>query len=125
MNRMTGPYAPLYWFMIACNVVIPQVLWSKRVRSNALALWGISIVVNIGMWLERFVIVITSLAQDFLPSSWHLFTPTIWDWATYLGTLGLFFFLFLLFVRFVPVISMFETKELLAKLRHGKSGASH
>jgi molybdopterin-containing oxidoreductase family membrane subunit len=112
-NRMTGPYWWAYWTLILCNVVTPQALWFKRVRTTVPLLFAISIVVNIGMWLERFVIVVTSLHRDFLPSSWGRFSPTVWDWATYIGTLGLFVTLLLLFLRFLPMISIFEMRTLL------------
>jgi molybdopterin-containing oxidoreductase family membrane subunit len=116
-NRMTGPYAPFYWALILCNVVTPQFLWSKRIRTNPLILWFISIVVNIGMWLERFVIVITSLHRDFLPSSWSMYWPTIWDWAVYIGTIGLFMTCIFLFVRVLPMITIFELRMLLPGAR--------
>ena len=116
-NRMTGPYAPFYYCLIFCNVITPQFLWSKRIRTNPLILWCISIVVNIGMWLERFVIVITSLHRDFLPSSWSMYWPTIWDWAVYIGTLGLFMTCIFLFVRVLPMITIFELRMLLPGAR--------
>jgi len=112
-NRMSGPYAPAYWALLTCNVLVPQALWLRKVRSNVLALFLIAIVVNVGMWLERFVIVITSLHRDFLPSSWGMYAPTVWDWGLLLGTLGLFFFLLLLFIRFLPMISIFEMRTLV------------
>lgn len=112
-NRITGPYAPAYWALILCNVIAPQVLWFRRVRTNVPALFVISLVVNIGMWLERFVIVVTSLHRDFLPSSWGMYQPTFWDWATYLGTIGLFVALLFLFLRFLPMISIFEMRTIL------------
>jgi len=111
-NRMTGPYAPLYWMLIFCNGFTPQLLWFKSIRNNLVVLFIISLVVNVGMWLERFVIVVTSLHRDFLPSSWDMYYPTIWDWIIYLGTIGLFLTLFFLFLRFVPMIAMFEMKHL-------------
>jgi len=116
-NRMTGPYAPFYYVLILCNVITPQFLWSKRIRTNPLILWCISIVVNIGMWLERFVIVITSLHRDFLPSSWSMYWPTIWDWAIYTGTLGFFMTCIFLFVRVLPMITIFELRMLLPGAR--------
>jgi len=116
LNRMLGPYAPLYWVMIGCNVGLPQLLWSGAVRRTPWLLFLISIGVNVGMWLERYVIIITSLHRDFLPSSWGLYQGTIWDWATYLGTLGMFLFLFMLFVRFLPMISMSEMRKLAVEL---------
>ena len=112
-NRMKGPYAPFYWALIACNVVIPQLLWSRRVRRNLLLLFIISIIVNIGMWLERFIIVVTSLHRDYLPSSWGMYKPTFWDWSTYFGTIGLFLTLLFLFIRFLPVISIAEIRMIL------------
>jgi Ni/Fe-hydrogenase subunit HybB-like protein len=116
-NRMTGPYAPFYYCLIFCNVITPQFLWSKRIRTSPGILWCISIVVNIGMWLERFVIVVTSLHRDFLPSSWSMYWPTIWDWAVYLGTLGLFMTCIFLFVRVLPMITIFELRMLLPGAR--------
>jgi Ni/Fe-hydrogenase subunit HybB-like protein len=112
-NRMSGPYAWSYWLLIACNVVIPQVLWAKRARGNVLLLFGVALVVLFGMWLERFVIVVTSLERDFLPSSWGMYSPTFWDWATLFGSLGLFFCLLFLFLRLLPAISMSEMRELV------------
>jgi len=112
-NRMFGPYGWSYWLLILCNIVIPQLLWSRKIRQNVVILFVISIVINIGMWLERFVIIVTSLARDFLPSSWEMYAPTLWDFGMYTGTLGLFFTLFFLFIRFLPVISIAEMQELL------------
>jgi len=114
LNRMTGPYAPHYWSLITCNVLIPQLLWLRNVRQNTIALFAISIVVNIGMWLERFIIVVTSLHRDFLPSSWGMYSPTFWEWSLYLGSIGLFLTLLFLFVRFLPAISIFEMQTLVA-----------
>ena len=116
-NRMTGPYWWAYTLLILCNVVSPQFLWFKKVRTNVVALFALSIVVNIGMWLERFVIVVTSLHRDFLPSSWGRFSPTFWDLSTYIGTIGLFLMLLLLFLRFLPAISIFEMRSLLPAAR--------
>ena len=112
-NRITGPYWWSYAALIFCNGLVPQLLWSKKIRSNTIILFIISIIVNIGMWLERFVIIVTSLHRDFLPSSWAMFYPTIWDWATYIGTLGLFGCLMFIFIRVMPMISIFEIKHLL------------
>jgi molybdopterin-containing oxidoreductase family membrane subunit len=112
-NRMTGPYWWAYSLLMFCNVVTPQTLWFKRVRSSVPALFVISLIVNVGMWLERFVIIVTSLHRDFLPSSWGRFAPTFWDWSTYIGTLGLFLTLLFLFLRFLPMISIFEMRTLL------------
>lgn len=113
INRMFGRYAVAYWALLACNVVIPQLLWIKPLRRNLVVLFVMSLVVNTGMWLERFIIVVTSLQRDYLPSSWGSYMPTVWDWATFLGTLGLFFSLLFLFCRFLPMISIFEMRTLL------------
>jgi molybdopterin-containing oxidoreductase family membrane subunit len=113
VNRMRGPYAPMYWALILCNGVVPQLLWSKRMRRNLLVLFGVSMVVNVGMWLERYVIIVTSLHRDFLPSSWGSYSGTVWDWATFIGTIGLFLTLLFLFIRVLPMISIFEMRTLL------------
>jgi molybdopterin-containing oxidoreductase family membrane subunit len=113
MNRMTGPYAFFYWLLIACNIVIPQVLWSRRVRNSVPILFVVALVVNVGMWLERFVIVVVSLHRDYIPSAWGTYMPTRWDWATYVGTIGLFLTLFYLFIRFLPMISIVEMRSLV------------
>jgi len=112
-NRMHGPYAPYYWALIFCNGLTPQFLWFKKIRGNLLLLWLIAIVVSIGMWLERFVIVVTSLHRDFLPSSWGMYQPSQWDWAMFIGTIGFFFALLFLFIRFLPMISIFEMRTIL------------
>jgi Ni/Fe-hydrogenase subunit HybB-like protein len=113
INRMTGPYWFFYWMLIACNIVIPQLMWLRSVRNNVAILFVISLIVNVGMWLERFVIVVISLHRDFLPSSWGMYYPTRWDWATYVGTIGLFLTLLFLFIRFLPVISIYEMRTLV------------
>jgi len=113
MNRLRGPYAPLYWALILCNSLVPQVLWFRRARRNVALLFVVALVVNVGMWLERFIIVVTSLHRDFLPSSWGMYYPTRWDWATFIGTMGLFASLFLLFIRFLPMISISEMRMIL------------
>lgn len=110
MNRMTGPYAWAFWTMFACNVVSPHFMWFKKLRTNVYVLFAISIVVNIGMWFERFVIVVTSLHRDYLPSSWDMFIPTWVDWSIMVGSFGLFFTFFLLFVRTLPSIAVAEVK---------------
>jgi molybdopterin-containing oxidoreductase family membrane subunit len=115
LNRWTGPYAPVYWALILINIVIPQALWLKRVRDNVMMLWLIAMAVNIGMWLERFVIVVTSLHRDFMPSAWSMYYPTVWDWSTFAGTIGLFLALLFLFLRFLPMISIFEMRTLVPK----------
>jgi len=113
VNRMRGPYAPVYWSLMLCNIVAPQFLWFKRVRSSPPALWVIALIVSIGMWLERFVIIVVSLHRDFLPSSWGMYRPTVWDFTTFLGTIGLFLALTFLFIRFLPMISIFEMRTLV------------
>ena len=113
INRITGPYGWTYALLILCNGLVPQLLWSKKVRVNPWVLFAISIIVNVGMWLERFVIVVTSLHRDFLPSSWDMYAPTIWDWSIYIGTIGVFLFLMFMFIRVMPMISIFELKHLL------------
>jgi Ni/Fe-hydrogenase subunit HybB-like protein len=117
-NRMFGPYWWSYWSLILCNGLIPQLLWWKHIRTNVWALFTISIFVSIGMWLERFVIIVTSLSQEFLPAMWAVYTPTIVDWMIYIGTMGFFCLLFLLFARLLPVISIAEMRELI--LHHGR-----
>jgi molybdopterin-containing oxidoreductase family membrane subunit len=122
-NRMTGPYAPFYWTLIFCNGLTPQLLWNKRIRTSPIPLFMIAMVVNVGMWLERFVIVVTSLHRDFLPSSWGMYWPTRWDLMTFFGTIGLFVTLFFLFIRVLPMISIFEMRTMVpdAKVRGGKA----
>lgn len=117
-NRMTGPYAAAYWSLIACNVAVPQLLWSKAVRTNPYLLFAIALIVNIGMWLERFIIVVTSLHRDFLPSSWGMYAPSFWDWSLFAGTIGLFAALLFLFIRMLPMISIFEMRELVHEGDH-------
>jgi molybdopterin-containing oxidoreductase family membrane subunit len=113
LNRFTGPYAWVYWLLIVCNVMAPQALWFARVRSSVPALFTVAMFVNVGMWLERFIIVVTSLHRDYLPSSWAMYYPTMWDWATYVGSIGLFLTLLFLFIRFLPMISIFEMRTML------------
>jgi molybdopterin-containing oxidoreductase family membrane subunit len=124
-NRMLGPLAWSYWCLILFNVLIPQLLWIRKVRQNTLALFCTSLVVLLGMWLERFVIVVTSLHRDFLPSSWGMYTATRWDYAIYVGTLGLFFCAMFLFVRLMPMITIFEMRMLLPQSRVTSSEAAH
>jgi molybdopterin-containing oxidoreductase family membrane subunit len=116
LNRMQGPYAHLYWILIFCNLLVPQVLWFSRVRSNVIALFVIALIVNVGMWLERYIIVVTSLHRDFMPSAWGMYAGSFWDWATFIGSIGLFLALLFLFLRFLPMISIFEVRELLAEM---------
>ena len=113
VNRAMGPDAAAYWMLILCNVLIPQLLWFRAVRRNVPLLFIISIVINVGMWLERFVIIVISLHRDFLPSAWEMYYPTVWDFATFIGSIGLFLTLLFLFIRFLPVISIFELRELV------------
>ena len=114
-NRELGPYWFIYTIVLLCNVIIPQALWSRRVRRNVAALFALAIIVNVGMWTERFMIVVVSLHRDFTPSAWGLYIPTRWDWAVLVGSLGLFAACFYLFVRYLPAISIFETRRELAE----------
>jgi Ni/Fe-hydrogenase subunit HybB-like protein len=116
-NRMFGPMGWSYWVLITCNIALPQLMWSRRFRLNITAMFIMSLIVNTGMWFERFVIVVTSLSRDYLPSSWGTYRATRWDYATYAGTLGLFTFLFFLFVRFVPMIPMSELRMMLPQAK--------
>jgi molybdopterin-containing oxidoreductase family membrane subunit len=113
INRALGPYAWSYWALIACNIVTPQFLWSRRVRQSVPALFVVAVIVNVGMWLERFVIVIISLHRDFLPSAWRMYYPTAWDFTHLVGSIGLFFTLLFLFIRVLPMISIFELRALV------------
>jgi molybdopterin-containing oxidoreductase family membrane subunit len=121
-NRMFGQYGWSYWTLIAINIGMVQLLWFKKVRQNLGLLFVMSLFIGVGMWLERFVIVVTSLANDFVPSSWAHYSPTRWDYMLYAGTFGLFLTAFLLFLRFVPMISIFEVKTLLPQ---GRVEAKH
>jgi Ni/Fe-hydrogenase subunit HybB-like protein len=112
-NRATGPYWWAYWIMLTCNVLVPQVFWFERMRTSVPVMFVVSILINVGMWFERFVIIVTSLHRDYLPSSWGYFKPTIVDLGCFLGSLGLFFTLFALFIRWVPQVAMFEVKAIL------------
>ena len=111
-NRLIGfgQYALLSWTLFLCNAVVPQLLWFKKVRRSAAWLFGISALVLVGMWLERYIIIVTSLHRDYLPSSWGMFKPTFWDYATFFGSIGLFLVLFLLFIRLLPMISISEMR---------------
>ena len=120
-NRMTGPYAVLFWSLWLCNIVIPNLfLWIPKMRRNLTVLMFVSIVISIGMWLERFVIIPMSLHRDYLPGSWGMYYPTKWDFMMFGGTIGFFFFMMFLFIRFLPAINIFEMKDLLWKLQHTK-----
>jgi Ni/Fe-hydrogenase subunit HybB-like protein len=124
-TRQRGPYAPVYWLMMFCNVLVPQIFWWKRARANLAVVWVAALLVNVGMWTERFNIIVTSLTRDFLPSSWASYKPTIVDWSIYVGTLGFFGFLFLLFLRFIPSVSASEVKELRRELEHEAHAHEH
>lgn len=117
LNRLLGPYRWCYVGLWVCNILLPQLLWLRWTRSNVPVLFALSLVVNVGMWLERFIIVVVSLHRDFLPSSWDMFIPTFWDWSTYIGSIGLFGALLFLFVRLLPIISIFEMQELLKEAK--------
>ena len=119
-DRAFGPYGWIFWILMTLNCVLPQLLWSRRVRTNDIALFLVALSVNIGMWVERFVIVVQSLSHDFVPSNWELYRPTIWDLATLFGSIGLFLTLQFLFIRYVPMISMSESRELIAQRKEGK-----
>jgi molybdopterin-containing oxidoreductase family membrane subunit len=129
VNRATGPYWWAYWTMISCNVLSPQVFWFKKLRTSIPVMFVVSILINIGMWFERFVIIVTSLHRDFIPGSWGMYRPTLVDIFTYLGTLGLFFTAFLLFIRWVPMIAIAEVKAILPEAdphyEHEKHEAEH
>src|ERR1051326_2313240 len=112
-DRLLGFYGPVYWTVLACNIVVPQILWWRAARRSAWTLLAVSLVVNLGMWLERVMIVVQSMHHDFMPSAWGNFIPTAWDWITFFGSIAFFAFLFLLFVRALPAISIFEMRELV------------
>ena len=116
LARMSGPYAPAYWGMIFCNVLAPQLCWSRWVRHNAPMLVLVAVLVSVGMWLERYVIVVHGLSHGFLPAQYRLFFPTRWDWAMLLGSVGLFLWFFFLFVRFAPMVPMHELRRLAHEL---------
>jgi molybdopterin-containing oxidoreductase family membrane subunit len=113
INRMFGPYGWMYWLLILFNILIPQALWIRRVVTNVPALFLIAISVNIGMWLERYVIVVVSLSRDFMPSAWGMYSGTIVDYSVLAGSIGLFVCLMFLFIRVLPMISIFEMRELV------------
>ena len=115
INRAFGPYWWSYWIMITCNVVTPQLFWFRKLRTSPVAIFIISIFVNIGMWFERYVIIVTSLHRDFLPSSWAMYYPTWVEFGMLIGTFGLFFFMFFLFTKFLPVIAIAEVKMIYKK----------
>jgi Ni/Fe-hydrogenase subunit HybB-like protein len=118
-QRLHGPYSGYYFALILCNIVTPQLLWFQKVRTNVAALFVMSLVINLGMWLERFVIVVISLTRDFVPGAWGRYQPTFWDYSTFIGTMGLFVSLLFLFVRGLPAISIAEMRELVAHKSEG------
>jgi Ni/Fe-hydrogenase subunit HybB-like protein len=124
-NRMKGPYAWSYWSLILCNGLAPQILWWKKWRTHIPTLFAVSVIVSIGMWLERFVIIVTSLSFDYMPSAWAVYYPRFWDFAILTGTIGFFFLLFTLFARFLPVISIAEMRELVLHHGHSASFSEH
>ncbi|HEX6178339.1 MAG TPA: NrfD/PsrC family molybdoenzyme membrane anchor subunit [Thermoanaerobaculia bacterium] len=126
VNRATGPYAGMYIALWVCNGLAPQLMWFKRLRTSTFWLFVVAMFVNVGMWLERFVIIPTSLHRDFLPSSWGMYHGTVWDWGVFVGSIGLFFALLFLFMRFLPMISIFEMRTLLPEAQaHAKEGEAH
>jgi molybdopterin-containing oxidoreductase family membrane subunit len=127
LNRALGPYAWAYWTMVTCNVVVPQVFWFKRARTNLVVMFVVSLLVNVGMWFERFVIIVTSLSRDFVPSNWGYFSPTWVDILTMVGSFGLFFTFFLLFCRFLPILAISEIKAVMpqADPHHDHPRTSH
>jgi molybdopterin-containing oxidoreductase family membrane subunit len=116
-NRMFGPYGYMYWLLILCNVLVPQLLWIKKFRDNLMVVFLVSMFINVGMWLERFVIIVMSLNRDFLPSSWRMYSPSVFDFSMFFGTIGLFLTLMFLFLRFVPIIPIFEMKVMLPQAK--------
>ena len=121
-NRILGPYGHVYWCLLLCNFIAVQTLWSKKVRTSAIGLFIVAMFVNVGMWLERFVIVVTSLHRDFLPSSWDMYHGTFFDFSLFIGTIGLFLTLMFVFLRLMPMISIFEMKDLVHKTQDKKGG---
>ena len=118
-NRFSGPYSAMYWALILCNFIVPQLLWIHSFRRNTTVLFIVSMFINVGMWLERFVIIPMSLHRDFLPSSWGFYMPTIFDWGAFIGSIGFFTFMMFLFIRGLPMISIFEVRTLIKKPAQG------
>jgi molybdopterin-containing oxidoreductase family membrane subunit len=133
LNRAFGPYSWAYWLMVSCNLLVPQIFWFKKARTNPWIVVGVSLAVTVGMWFERFVIIVTSLTRTMLPSSWHYYMPTAWDAATLIGSFGLFLTLFVLFCRYLPIVAMAEVKGALPEAHaghaphadHGAKAADH
>jgi molybdopterin-containing oxidoreductase family membrane subunit len=115
INRAFGGYWPSFWLLFSCNVLTPQFLWFKKIRTSVPLLFVISLVIQVGMWTERYVIIVTSLHRDFMPSIWFKYHGTFWDWSTLIGSIGFFMFLFILFVRILPSVAMSELRELVHK----------
>jgi Ni/Fe-hydrogenase subunit HybB-like protein len=114
-NRAFGPYGWIFWALMVINVLVPQALWSKKIRTTPVALFFVALSVNVGMWVDHFIIIVVSLTRDFTPSAWGMYFPTFWDWATLFGSLGLFLMLIFLFIRFLPMIAISETRKLVAE----------
>ncbi len=119
-DRAFGQYGWVFWLLMTVNIIIPQLLWSRWVRTHELPLFLVALSANLGMWLERFVIVVQSLHHDFVPSNWAMYFPTVWDWATLFGSIGLFLTLQFLFIRYIPMISISESRELIAQRKEGR-----
>jgi molybdopterin-containing oxidoreductase family membrane subunit len=125
LSRFLG-LTPVRTALLLCNFLVPQMMWSKRLRRNLLAVFVAAMFINVGMWLERFVIIVTSLHRDFIPSSWEMYSPTMWDFMTFFGTIGLFITLMFVFVRVLPLISIFEVRTLLPEAHpKDREGGSH
>ncbi|MBO0725948.1 MAG: hypothetical protein J2P52_10140, partial [Blastocatellia bacterium] len=124
-NRIFGPYWMVFWSVMLLNVAVTQLLWSRRVRRSPAALFLVSLAINAGMWLERYMIVVTSLTRDFMPSAWGQYAATVWDYAVFVGTIGFFVTMMFLFVRFLPAISISEMRTLLpqAEVKEEEEGA--
>ena len=116
-NRLDGPYKHMYWALLFCNIIAPQALWFRKVRRNIPMLFVLAMIVNVGMWLERYVIVVVSLHRDFLPSSWGMYHGTFFDKATFIGSIGLFLALMFLFIRLLPMVSIFEMRAILPEAK--------
>jgi molybdopterin-containing oxidoreductase family membrane subunit len=125
INRALGPYAWAYWTMVSCNVIFPQLFWFKKIRRAIVPMFILGIIVNIGMWFERFVIIVTSLSRDYLPSSWGMYTPTIYDFGILMMSFGLFFTLVLLFVKSMPSVSIAEVKAVIEGAQPSHEGGHH
>jgi len=125
LNRLTGPYAWAFWTMVTCNVIAPQTLWLRRVRRTPAILAVVCLLVNVGMWFERFVIIVTSLHHAYLPSGWAIYRPTIVEVGTLVGSFGLFFTCFLLFIRFLPMIAIWEVNGMAGRRAARAEGKSY